>query len=90
MSDANPKVAVKQNTAGQWIAFCREQDCPWVQSPSEKTYVNQRATAHRREHRERVCEHCDRSDHCEKCGGCIAPCCSADCSWRCRCGEDRM
>ena len=51
MSDALPKVAVKQNTAGRWIAFCREPGCTWTQSPTEKTYCNQRATAHRAEHR---------------------------------------
>lgn len=91
MSDPNPKVAVKQNTAGRWIAFCREDNCTWVQEPTEKTYANQRAKAHRRDHRESVCSHCERSDHCERCGGCLAPHCQElDCLWACRCGEDRM
>lgn len=45
------QVTVEQNAEGRWHAFCREPECTWVQTPSEKTYVNQRATAHRREHR---------------------------------------
>lgn len=38
-----------------------------------------------------TCVHCGRVDHCDGCGGCLAPCCSdEDCPPRCRCGEDRM
>lgn len=56
------RVVVQQLTAadavgdaiGRWVAFCNEPHCVWAQSPSEKTYVNHRAAAHRREHREAV------------------------------------
>jgi hypothetical protein len=49
----SPKVAVKPvGPREQWHAFCEEPDCDWRQPPDSKTYVNDRAKAHRREHRE--------------------------------------
>lgn len=55
MSDRNPKVEVKPvGPREMWHAFCLERDCPWREGPGEKTYMNQRATAHRKEHRARA------------------------------------
>lgn len=50
MSDRAPKVTVEP-VDGKWIGKCWEPGCPWAHRPDEKTYVNQRARAHRHEHR---------------------------------------
>lgn len=51
MSDRNPKVIVKDNYDGRWTAYCTEHRCTWSHDPDQKTYVNERARAHRSEHR---------------------------------------
>lgn len=42
---------IRGENVGKWIAFCREPGCTWTHSPHPKTYIEQRARAHRAEHR---------------------------------------
>ena len=51
MSDRVPKVEVYLGADGRWAAICREPNCPWAHTPHPKGYVEQRARAHRAEHR---------------------------------------
>lgn len=51
MSDRVPKVTVDETFNSRWTATCHEPNCTWRHAPDEKTYVSQRAKAHRREHR---------------------------------------
>lgn len=51
MSDRAPKVTLKQ-VDDKWVAYCEEHLCTWAHRPDEKTYVQQRARAHRQEHRQ--------------------------------------
>lgn len=52
------QVRVEQLENGRWHAFCREPGCTWVQTPSEKTYVNYRARSHRAHHRSEASRPC--------------------------------
>jgi hypothetical protein len=70
-----PKVLLEQPAdVDLYTARCSVPGCGWIEGPSVKTYMEQRATAHRREHRHAVPKTWIERDpeydvYCEPCGG---------------------
>lgn len=56
MSDRVPKVTVDPYDAARWVGTCHEPDCNWEHRPDSKTYVKNRASVHRQEHRAKAAE----------------------------------